>query len=160
MCLLYRKSDGLPAVCLRYFTVYGPRQRPDMAIHRFLRGAMTGSPIEIFGDGEQTRDFTFVSDVVAANLSAMQYGGEETVFNIGGGSRVSVGRLLDIVGRYARGEFDVRYNDAQKGDVKHTYADTSKAQAELSFEPRTALEQGIDREAEWLKTILHLSPDQ
>jgi nucleoside-diphosphate-sugar epimerase len=154
MCLLYRKNYGLPAVCLRYFTVYGPRQRPDMAIHRFLKGAMTGSRIEVYGDGEQTRDFTYVSDIVAANLLAMRYEGKETVFNIGGGSRVSISHVLDIVGRYAIGEFDVRYKEVEKGDVKHTYADTSRAQTELSFEPRTDLEQGIAREAEWLETIL------
>jgi nucleoside-diphosphate-sugar epimerase len=154
MCLLYRKNYGLPAVCLRYFTVYGPRQRPDMAIHRFLKGAMTGSRIEVYGDGEQTRDFTYVSDIVAANVLAMRYEGKETVFNIGGGSRVSISHVLDIVGRYAKGEFDVRYKEVEKGDVRHTYADTSRARTELSFEPRTDLEQGIAREAEWLETIL------
>jgi UDP-glucose 4-epimerase len=156
MCLLYRKSDGLPAVCLRYFTVYGPRQRPDMAIHKFLKKAMTGSPVEVYGNGEQTRDFTFVSDIVAANVLAMQYEGEETLFNIGGGSRVSVNHVLNMVGRYANGEFDVQYKDNEKGDVKHTYADTSRARAELSFQPRTTLEEGIEREAEWIKSILQM----
>jgi len=156
MCLLYRKSDGLPAVCLRYFTVYGPRQRPDMAIHKFLRNAMTGSPVEVYGNGEQTRDFTFVSDIVAANVLAMRYEGKEALFNIGGGSRVSVNHVLNIVGRYANGEFDVQYKDNEKGDVKHTYADTSRARAELSFQPRTTLEEGIEREAEWIKSILQM----
>jgi UDP-glucose 4-epimerase len=158
MCLLYRKSDGLPAVCLRYFTVYGPRQRPDMAIHRFLRGAMNGSAVEVYGNGEQTRDFTFVSDIVEANILAMRYEGEETLFNIGGGSRVSVNHVLDLIGRYAKGEFDVRYKDGEKGDVKHTYADTSRARAELSFNPSTTLESGIDLQAEWMRTILQLPP--
>jgi UDP-glucose 4-epimerase len=156
MCLLYRKSYGLPAVCLRYFTVYGPRQRPDMAMHKFLRSAMTGSPIEVYGNGEQTRDFTFVSDIVAANILAMHYTGEETLFNIGGGSRVSVNHVLDIVGRYANGQFDVQYMDNEKGDVRHTYADTSRARKELSFRPQTTLEDGIDREAEWIKSILNM----
>jgi nucleoside-diphosphate-sugar epimerase len=153
MCLLYRKSDGLPAVCLRYFTVYGPRQRPDMAIYRFLEGAMNGTPVEVYGNGEQTRDFTFVSDVVAANILAMRYDGGESVFNIGGGTRVTVNRLLDLIGRYAQGEFDVRYKEGQKGDVRHTYADTSRARAELSFEPKMKLEKGIEMQVEWMKSL-------
>jgi nucleoside-diphosphate-sugar epimerase len=154
MCLLYRKSFGLPVVCLRYFTVYGPRQRPDMAIHRFLRGAMEGDPVEVFGNGEQTRDFTFVSDVVDANLAAMDYEGEEAVLNIGGGSRVTINRTLDLVGRYAVGDFDVRYSDTQKGDVPHTYADTSLAQRELTYSPKMDLDRGIEREADWLRHML------
>ena len=158
MCLLYSKSDGLPVVCLRYFTVYGPRQRPDMAIHKFLKKAMTGTPVEVYGNGEQTRDFTFVTDIVAANVLAMRYEGGEALFNIGGGSRVSVNHVLDIVGRYASDEFNVQYKDNEKGDVKHTYADTSRARAELSFQPRTTLEEGIELEAEWIKSILKMPP--
>jgi UDP-glucose 4-epimerase len=161
MCLLYRRNYGLPAVCLRYFTVYGPRQRPDMAFHRFLKGAMTGTPVEIFGNGEQTRDFTYVADIVAANLQAMGYEGEDTVFNIGGGSRVSVNHVLDLVGRYARSEsdFEVRYQETEKGDVKHTFADTSRARRELDYAPGTSLEDGIEREAEWIRSVIDLLLD-
>ncbi len=154
MCLLYRKNYGLPAVCLRYFTVYGPRQRPDMAFHKFFKGAMMARPVAIFGNGEQTRDFTFVSDIVAANLKAATYTGDETIFNIGGGSRISVNRVLDIIGKYADGDFDVQYQEMEKGDVKHTYADTSRARRELGFEPRFSLEEGLDREAAWIRSIL------
>jgi UDP-glucose 4-epimerase len=156
MCLLYRKNYGLPAVCLRYFTVYGPRQRPDMAFHRFLKGAMTGASIEVYGNGEQTRDFTFVADIVAANLQAMSYGGDETVFNVGGGSRVSVNRVLDVIGEYADGEFDVRYKDREKGDVQHTFADTSRARRELGFDPETSLEEGIGKQAEWMRSVFDI----
>jgi nucleoside-diphosphate-sugar epimerase len=154
MCLLYRKNYGLPAVCLRYFTVYGPRQRPDMAFHRFIKGAMRGTPVRVFGNGEQTRDFTFVSDIVAANLAAAHYTGNETLFNIGGGSRASVNRALDIIGQYADGDFDVQYQDTEKGDVKHTYADTTRARTELGFEPGFTLEEGLDREATWIGSML------
>lgn len=154
MCLLYRRNYGLPAVCLRYFTVYGPRQRPDMAFHRFLKGAMTGTPVRVFGNGEQTRDFTYVSDIVSANLLAARYTGDETVFNIGGGSRASVNRALDIIGGYADGDFDVQYQDTEKGDVKHTYADTTRARTELGFEPGFTLEEGLDREATWIRSML------
>jgi len=158
LCLLYRKNYGLPAVCLRFFTVYGPRQRPDMAIHRFLKGAMTGAPLEIYGNGEQTRDFTFVSDIVAANVLAMRYEGAETVFNVGGGSRVSVNQVLDLVGRHCRPdtEFEIRYRETERGDVGHTYADTSRARTELGFEPRTTLAEGIEKEAEWMRSALKL----
>jgi UDP-glucose 4-epimerase len=156
MCLLYRKNYGLPAVCLRYFTVYGPRQRPDMAFHRFLLGAMSGDSIEIYGNGEQTRDFTYVADIVAANIQAMSYAGDEAVFNVGGGSRVSVNRVLDLIGEHADGEFDVRYKDKEKGDVQHTFADTSRARRELGFEPGTALEEGIEKQAEWMRSMLDL----
>ncbi len=153
LCLLYKKAYGLPVVCLRYFTVYGPRQRPDMALHRFLKGAFGGTHVEVYGNGGQTRDFTYVDDVVEANVLAMAYEGGEPVFNIGGGSRVTVNHMLDLVGRYSRGDFDVRYVDAEKGDVSHTSADTSLARAELGYEPRMSFEEGIEREAEWLKAI-------
>ena len=85
----------MPTVSLRYFTVYGPRQRPDMAFHRFIRAALTGQPITLYGDGEQTRDFTFVADVVAADVAAGDRGRPGAVYNIGGGSRVSVNDVLD-----------------------------------------------------------------
>jgi len=153
LCLLYAKSYELPVVCLRYFTVYGPRQRPDMAFHRFLRAAATGSPVEVYGNGAQTRDFTYIGDAVAANVAAMSYDGPERVFNIGGGSRVALNSALDVIGRHARGEFEVRYRDAQRGDVTHTYADISLAARELGYEPRTGLEDGIAREAEWIASV-------
>jgi len=158
LCLLYRKNYGLPSVCLRYFTVYGPRQRPDMAMHRFLRGAMTGTPVEVYGNGEQTRDFTYVADIVSANLLAMRYDGDETVFNIGGGSRVSVNSVLDLVGRYAGpgSDFDVRYRDSEKGDVRHTFADTSRARRELGFDPKTQVDEGIEMQADWMRSALRL----
>ena len=109
-------------------------------------------------DGSSARDYTYVSDIVAANLLAMRYDGEKTIFNIGGGSRASVNSVLDLVGRHAKGEFDVRYKAGEKGDVKHTYADTSLARTELSFEPNTTLEHGIEMQAEWMKEILTLPP--
>lgn len=156
LCLLYRKNYGLPAVCLRYFTVFGPRQRPDMSMHRFLKGALTGTPVEIYGDGNQTRDFTYVSDIVAANALAMKYEGDDTVFNIGGGSRVSVNHVLDIVAKHVAGDFDVRYKDTEKGDVTHTFADATLAREQLGYSPEVELEEGLEREAEWLRSALRL----
>jgi len=153
LCLLYGRNHALPVVCLRYFTVYGPRQRPDMAFHRFIRSALTSAPIDIYGTGEQTRDFTFIDDIISANLAAMDYQGSEQVFNIGGGSRVSVNRVLDIIGSLTKKELDVRYQDRQHGDVTHTYADITLAAAELGYQPQVELEDGISREVDWVRSM-------
>jgi nucleoside-diphosphate-sugar epimerase len=150
LCLLYGANHGLPVACLRYFTVYGPRQRPDMAFHRFIRATLSGDPIDVYGNGSQTRDFTFVSDAVAANLAAGDYRGAETVFNIGGGSRVSLNTVIDLIGRLCGRTPDARYRDAEKGDVTHTYADISRAGTELGYAPRVAIEEGLRQEVEWL----------
>ncbi len=150
LCLLYGANHGLSVACLRYFTVYGPRQRPDMAFHRFIRATLSGEPIDVYGNGTQTRDFTFVSDAVAANLAAADYAGSHTVFNIGGGSRVSLNTVIDLIGRLCQRAPDARYREAEKGDVTHTYADISRAGAELGYAPRVAIEEGLQREVEWL----------
>jgi UDP-glucose 4-epimerase len=154
LCTLYGANYGLPVVCLRYFTVYGPRQRPDMAFHRFIRAALRGDPIEVYGSGTQTRDFTFVDDAVAANLAASDYAGDVVTFNVGGGSRVSVNHVLDVIGRLLGGSLDVRYQEAQKGDVMHTYADIALASRELGYAPRVGIEEGIQREVEWVEAAL------
>ncbi|NIM19620.1 MAG: NAD-dependent epimerase/dehydratase family protein [Candidatus Latescibacteria bacterium] len=154
LCLLYKKNYNLPAVCLRYFTVYGPRQRPDMAFHKFILRAMKGKPVEIYGNGTQTRDFTYIDDVIEANMSAMAYNGSESVFNIGGGSRVSLNSALDILHDCCNLELDVRYKDAFKGDVKHTYADIALAQRELNYKPKVKLDQGLAYEVEWVGRLI------
>ncbi|MEJ2722871.1 MAG: NAD-dependent epimerase/dehydratase family protein, partial [bacterium] len=152
LCLLYRRNYGLPVVSLRFFTVYGPRQRPDMAFHKFIVRALDGLPIEVYGNGTQTRDFTYVSDIVEANLLAMHYGGGAPVFNIGGGSRVTLNAALDVLaGLLSDHSVDVRFSDPVKGDVMHTYADIGLARTELGYSPRMGLEEGISREIEWIK---------
>lgn len=153
LCLLYGANYGLPVVSLRYFTVYGPRQRPDMAFHRFIRAGLEKAPIDVYGSGTQTRDFTFVADAVAANLAAMDYAGDATVFNIGGGSRVSLNRVLDVLGKVMNRDLDVRYVETQKGDVMHTFADVSLAARELGYTPKTSLEDGLVREVEWVESL-------
>jgi len=150
LCLLYGANHGLPVACLRYFTVYGPRQRPDMAFHKFIRAMLEGEPIDVFGNGTQTRDFTFVSDAVEANLAAAAYQGGETVFNIGGGSRVTLNAVIDLLGRLTHRRADARYRESQKGDVMHTLADISRAERELGYTPRIGIEEGLAREVEWL----------
>lgn len=153
LCLLYHRTSGVPAVALRYFTVYGPRQRPDMAFHRFLKAAAAGDPIHLYGDGEQTRDFTFVEDAVAATVAAGLHGAPGTVYNIGGGSRVSMNAVIDVIARATGRTLDVRREAPQKGDMRDTFADTARARAGLGFAPAVALEDGILAEYQWLTGV-------
>ena len=152
LCYLYWANHRMPITSVRYFTVYGPRQRPDMAFHRFIRAAMHGEPITLYGDGEQTRDFTFVSDAVAATMAAAERGVPGRAYNIGGGSRVSVNHVLQLVERVVGRPVTVRREPAQKGDMRDTYADTSLARTDLGFVPRVTLEEGLEAEYRWLST--------
>jgi nucleoside-diphosphate-sugar epimerase len=154
LCHLYHLNYGVPAVSLRYFTVYGPRQRPDMGFHRFLRAGLLGEPITLFGDGEQTRDFTFVGDIVAATIAAGDRGMPGAVYNIGGGSRVTINRVLEIIARIAGRPLEIRRQPAEKGDMRDTFADTSRARADLGFAPGQSLEDGLAAEYAWLAEVL------
>jgi nucleoside-diphosphate-sugar epimerase len=154
LCYLYFANFAVPAVSLRYFTVYGPRQRPDMAFHKFLRATMTDEPITLFGDGDQTRDFTFVADAVNASVLAATRGVPGRVYNIGGGSRVSVNDVLAMIERVTGRTPRVNADPVQKGDMRHTYADTSRARADLGYAPLVGLEQGLAAEHQWLTGIL------
>ena len=154
LCYLYFVNYGVPAVSLRYFTVYGPRQRPDMGFHKFLRAALEGTPIAVYGDGEQTRDFTFVEDIVSANIAAAERGISGRVYNIGGGSRVSLNHVLEIIGQVTGRQPVIAREAAQKGDMRHTYADTELARTDLAFRPTTGLERGLAAEFSWLTEIL------
>ena len=154
LCHLYFVNFAVPTVSLRYFTVYGPRQRPDMAFHRFLRATIEDEPITLYGDGGQTRDFTFVADAVNANLLAATRGVPGRVYNIGGGSRVSINEVLEMIERVAGRRPRVHLDPAQKGDMRHTYADTSRAREELGYEPTVGLEAGLAAEFHWLTGIL------
>ena len=147
---LYFANYGVPAVSLRYFTVYGPRQRPDMAFQRFLTAARDGAPITLYGDGEQTRDFTFVGDIVAANMAAARKGRPGGVYNIGGGSRVSMNEVLALIEKVTGKKVAVRREPEQKGDMRHTYADTSAARRDLDFNPQVTLENGLAQQYRWL----------
>jgi nucleoside-diphosphate-sugar epimerase len=154
LCHLYFVNYGVPAVSLRYFTVYGPRQRPDMGFHRFIRAALTGQPISLFGDGGQSRDFTFVGDAVAATMAAGDRGTPGRVYNIGGGSRVTINQVLDLIGRLTGRTLDIRRLPAEKGDMRDTFADTSRARTDLSFVPSHSLESGLAAECAWLSQLL------
>jgi len=150
LCYLYFVNHGVPTASLRYFTVYGPRQRPDMAFHRFIRASLDRKPITLYGDGEQTRDFTYVADAVAGTIAAGVRGISGRAYNLGGGSRVSMNHVIDMIGRVAGKPLEVRREPAQKGDMRDTYADTSLARTDLGFAPSVSLEQGIEAEYRWL----------
>jgi len=149
---LYHVNFGVPAVAMRYFTVYGPRQRPDMAFNRFIRAAIKDEPISLYGDGEQTRDFTFVADAVEATIAAGERGVAGRSYNIGGGSRVSMNQVLKIIEKVAGHPLKVSREDTQKGDMRDTYADTSLARTDLGFVPKVSLEEGIQAEYRWLQS--------
>jgi UDP-glucose 4-epimerase len=150
LCRLYHGNLGLATVGLRYFSVYGPRQRPDMAFHRFCGAAVRGEPLTVYGDGEQTRDFTFVADVVAATLAAAAAPGiGGRVYNVGGGSRVSVNRALALLEELVGRPLDVRRVEPERGDVRSTSADSRRAREELGWAPRVAFEDGLRLELEW-----------
>jgi len=154
LCHLYHTTWGVPAVSLRYFSVYGPRQRPDMGFHKFLRAVIRAEPIRLYGDGDQTRDFTYVHDAVNATVAAAVRGVPGHVYNIGGGSCVSVNHVVEMIARVAGRRPVVEVDPAQPGDMRHTYADTSRARAELGFQPQVSLEQGLQAEYQWLTGVL------
>jgi len=155
LCDLYRANYGVDAVSLRYFTVFGPRQRPDMAFHIFCRAALEGRPLTVFGDGRQTRDFTFVEDIAAATIAASQATlGDQRVFNVGGGTPTSIRAVLELIGELAGKELEVSYLDQELGDVKDTAADTTRARETLGFAPKTKLEDGLSAEFDWLRDLL------
>jgi nucleoside-diphosphate-sugar epimerase len=153
LCEVYRRNFGVPTASLRLFTVYGPRQRPDMAFARLVRAALDGEEFEVYGDGEQTRDFTFVGDVVEAmrNAARSEWCG---VANIGGGSRTSLNGVLEIV-RDLCGELRLRRRPRATGDVRHTAADISVARAAFGYRPRTSLAEGLAAMVAWER-----SPEQ
>jgi nucleoside-diphosphate-sugar epimerase len=151
LCHLYFQNHGIPVVSLRYFTVYGPRQRPDMAFYRFLRAMCMGEPLILYGDGHQSRDFTYVSDIVDANLKAMEMGPVGGVYNIGGGSHASLLEVLDILKEVTGHKPQVQWEGMQKGDVGRTWADLHRASKDLGYHPEVDLKEGIAREYEWLR---------
>jgi UDP-glucose 4-epimerase len=152
LCHLYFVNHAVPTVSLRYFTVYGPRQRPDMGFHRFFTAIGAGRPLVQFGDGLQTRDFTFVADAVAATAAAAVHGVPGRVYNIGGGSRVSLREVFDLIARVSGRPVTLDRQPAQKGDMRDTYADTTRAREDLGFRPSVTLEQGLAEMYRWMES--------
>ncbi len=152
LCYLYYFNYKVPTVSLRYFTVYGPRQRPDMGFHRFFRALLDGRPLVQFGDGLQTRDFTYVGDAAGATADAAVRGVPGRVYNIGGGARVSLREVFELIARVSGRKVTIDQQGPQKGDMRDTYADTSRAQADLGFKPSVTLEEGLRNMWQWMET--------
>ena len=152
LCSVYAQAFGVPTVSLRYFTVYGPRQRPDMAFNRFVKAILNGDAIELYGDGEQTRDFTFVADAVAATVAAADAdlaGGKGRVYNVGGGSQVTVNHVIELLERITGKRALISRQPAQPGDARDTFADCSAARADLGYRPSVALDTGLEALVRW-----------
>jgi nucleoside-diphosphate-sugar epimerase len=151
LALLYSKNFGVPVVSVRYFTVYGPRQRPDMAFSRFMQALVDGDVIEVFGDGEQTREFTYVSDAVEGTIKAATAGVVGQVFNLGGGSRVTVNRVLATLEDISQMTVRRQVLPEAPGDPRHTGASINLARERLGWEPRVSLREGLTNQWRWFQ---------
>ncbi len=154
LCYLYFVNYGVPTVSLRYFTVYGPRQRPDMAFYKFIRAAIKGEELIIHGDGKQTRDFTFINDACDANLLAAQAEGVEgRIFNIGGGSHVDLNEVVKTLGELIGHSLNIRHVEDQLGDMRHTLSDISAAAKALGYKPKISLYDGLASQVSWMLSL-------
>jgi UDP-glucuronate 4-epimerase len=144
------RASGLEAVGLRYFTVYGPRQRPDMAMTRMLEALVKGTSFPLFGDGSASRSFTYVADVVTATIAAMGNGASGSVYNVGGGEEASMTEAIALAERIAGRELLIEAHGAAAGDVRRTRADVRAALRELGWEPQTSLTEGLAAQWEWV----------
>ena len=154
LCYLYYQNFNIPVVSLRYFTVYGPRQRPDMAINKFANAILNNEEITIYGDGEQKRDFTFIDDVIQANIMAATSSLAGEVYNVGGESNISINEVISLLQEIICKKANIKYIEKQKGDVNHTLADITKIKKQLQWSPFTKIEKGLKIYITWL--INHL----
>jgi UDP-glucose 4-epimerase len=153
LCYLYWKGYGVPTVSMRFFTVYGPRQRPDMFFHILMRALLRGEPVPLYDDGEQSRDFTFCSDIVDGLIAAAFYPGSGEVFNLGGGTEASLLTVISMVENISGRRANLQRHDRQRGDVRRTQASTERARTRLGYIPRVGLAQGLALEWEWIQSI-------
>lgn len=155
LCRLYEKNFDIPVVILRFFTVYGPRQRPDMAFHIFIKQLLNNQPITVFGDGTQTRDFTYIDDCVKGIASVIDQ--DEAIgktFNIGGLERASVNEVIHLLENLTGKKATIQYKPKVHGEPKHTYADISLAQKILGYQPIVTLKDGLKKEIEYVHSIM------
>jgi UDP-glucuronate 4-epimerase len=148
LCHLYHVAHGVPTVALRYFTIFGPRQRPDMAFARFIEAATKGEALSVYGDGGQSRSFTYVEDAVEATIAAASRGVPGAAYNVAGGSQASVLEVIQILEGLLGREIAVEHMPPVPGDARKTGADTAAARRDLGFEPRVSLEEGLARQVD------------
>jgi UDP-glucuronate 4-epimerase len=151
LCFTHHHLYGTPISCLRFFTVYGPRQRPEMAIHSFVRRCLAGQPIPFFGDGTTRRDYTYIADIVDGTLRALDRARAFEIYNLGESRTISLSELLSAIGRHCGVEPILDRRPLQPGDVSITYADVEKARRELGYDPHTTLDQGLTRFLDWIR---------
>lgn len=156
LCSLYYKNYGVPTVSLRYFTVFGPRQRPDMAIFKFVSKIANDEEITVYGDGLQTRDFTYVDDAVEANFLAATSDVIGEIFNIGGGNNITVNDLIKQIELIFGVQAKINYIDTQKGDVKDTKSNVKKAEKMLNWKAKTNISEGLEKYVDWFRENSYL----
>jgi UDP-glucuronate 4-epimerase len=149
LCRTYNNMYKLPIVCLRFFTVYGPRQRPEMAIHNFIRCVDEGKEIVIYGDGTSTRDYTFVDDIIHGIISAIKIGCDFEIFNLGNSNSITLNYLINLIENKLGKTAIKNYTNLQRGDVFNTFADITKAKRLLNYNPSIPIEKGIDLFVNW-----------
>ncbi|MEW6604508.1 MAG: GDP-mannose 4,6-dehydratase [Thermoproteota archaeon] len=153
ICLLYSELYGTEVCIVRYFTVYGPRQRPDEVFTKFIRLAFENKPLTVYGDGSKTRDFTHVQDIVDGTMKAAKVG--DGIYNLGSGSNTSVNSMISMMQEVLGRKLKVNHIASPPGDVPDTYADITKAKKELKYTPRVGLKEGIKSCLEWYKTSVY-----
>lgn len=151
LCHTYWHLYKMPISCLRFFTVYGPRQRPDLAIHKFARLIDAGKPIPVFGDGSTSRDYTFIADIVAGILGALDHCDRYRIYNLGGSDPVTLSTLISELEKALNKKAILDHKPSQPGDVERTFADVSRSKAELGYSPQTPLPVGLKVFVQWLK---------
>ncbi|MBU1910329.1 MAG: NAD-dependent epimerase/dehydratase family protein, partial [Verrucomicrobia bacterium] len=156
LCRTYADSFGVPLTILRYFSVYGPRQRPDMAYHILLQCLLKGEPFTLYGVGDQTRSNTYVADCVQATLLAMRHRAKALgqIFNVGGGEIVSLNQAIALLEKMTDRKLEIQRQPARPGDQKHTAADISRIAAALGYRPATPVRQGLEAQLAWQKQML------
>jgi nucleoside-diphosphate-sugar epimerase len=154
----YAECFGLEAIVLRYFTVYGPRQRPDMAFARIISALLGETPFPVYGTGEQSRDFTYVGDAAEATVSAMESGHGGTTYNVGGGSETTLRDVIGLVERLAGKRLAVRYEPAAVGDVRRTAADTTRIRSQVGWRPQTSLSDGLAAQIDAARSAAQIAP--
>ncbi len=151
ICHTYHSLYGIDMTCLRFFTVYGPRQRPDLAIHKFARLIERGRPIPVFGDGSMMRDFTYIDDIIAGTAAAIDRCGGYNIYNLGESEPIKLGELIERIEQALGKKAQKDHLSKQPGDVERTYADISKARKELGYEPSTHITDGLAKFVQWLR---------
>jgi len=153
LCFLYFKNYGVPTISLRFFTVYGPGQRPDMAFHKFFKAIQEDKEISVYGDGKQTRDFTYIVDIIEASLGSLARGKIGETYNIGGGHQEKLEDIFPLLEDTCKKRLRINWAEKQKGDVLHTFASVEKARKELNYSPRTPLREGLKEEWKWIQKL-------